>query len=574
MAQKLLIIDDSLMLLRFAANVLSQQWPDLEITTAKRGSEGVARAQSVRPDLILLDFVLPDLLGDEVCMKLHQQPETSDTPIVVMSSGSAEVQDIEQRHPNVVKTINKPFTPELLVATIRSLFEDQQASRVTPLIRIRERLQLPEIMAGTNGKGGLAPRQVLLRGDTGAFSLRSVLHAIRDGSLTGCLRVQPPKGRPTETYAREGKILLTTSRDSLQYRDRATEVCRGQPPVVLETVLQGQADSGCPFPLLLALRDALPQANAIKWTDQLGRETFSRHWVGDRLSFEFEKLPVFPDWLSRYDGPATDVEQWISMTLRCIGPADLPAPSPETLEGVPAYTRDGYELVQRLALTDLESAFALRVNGATPLREIAVQLQLPTQTVFVLLFRFLALEAIELWPGSIVAATEAAAVAPETEEEVSPLARRRQREPEFVLEQDVEEQGEPESGAEPAEDVGSQALKRSRREPAPSAHHHNGNAGFEVAASRGIGPIASPLETPPAPRSDFVAIAATHTDEPQVDKPESGRSRRNVLPEMKSEDANDRLRKTTPRIAHLGSPQFSAPVAVSGQPKRFTVRIS
>src|SRR5215470_15526258 len=114
MGQKILIIDDSLMLLRFAASVLQQHWPGLEIITAKRGAEGCARAQSHKPDLILLDYVLPDLAGDEVCVKLRQTPDVSEVPVVVMSSGGSEVKDIEKRHPNVVKTISKPFTPELL----------------------------------------------------------------------------------------------------------------------------------------------------------------------------------------------------------------------------------------------------------------------------------------------------------------------------------------------------------------------------------------------------------------------------------------------------------------------------
>ena len=210
------------MLLRFAASVLQQHWPVPKIITAKRGAEGCAARSRTKPDLILLDYILPDLSGDDVCVKLRQTPDISEVPVVVMSSGGTEVKDIEKRHPNVVKTISKPFTPELLVATLRTLFEDQAATRVTPLVRIRERLDLPQVPANNGKNGGnTGTRQVVFRGDTSAFTLRSVLLAIRNGDLTGCLRVFPPKGRPTETYTHEGRILMTTTRETLICRDRA-----------------------------------------------------------------------------------------------------------------------------------------------------------------------------------------------------------------------------------------------------------------------------------------------------------------------------------------------------------------
>ncbi len=404
MGQKILIIDDSLMLLRFAANVLQQHWPGLEIITAKRGAEGCARAQSHKPDLILLDYILPDLSGDDVCVKLRQTPDISEVPVVVMSSGGTEVKDIEKRHPNVVKTISKPFTPELLVATLRTLFEDQAATRVTPLVRIRERLDLPQV-AANNGKNGgnTGTRQVVFRGDTSAFTLRSVLLAIRNGDLTGCLRVFPPKGRPTETYTHEGRILMTTTRETLIYRDRAEALCRRINPAMLETALQGQTDSGCPFPLLLALRDHINAGESADWVHRLGLETFAQLWIGRRLSFEFERLPALPEWVARYTGALVDVEEWIASTLRCIEVDDVPVPAQEDLAGIPAYTRDGYERIQRLNLTDLENAFASLVNGQRNLQTIAGRLRLSPESAYLLLFRFTMQEAMEYWPPSVIA---------------------------------------------------------------------------------------------------------------------------------------------------------------------------
>lgn len=607
-AHKLLIVDDSLMLLRFAANVLSQNFPDMEIITAKRGAEGIARAQSAVPDLILLDFVLPDLLGDEVCLRIHQNRETTQTPIVVMSSGTGETKDIEKRHPNVVKTINKPFTPELLVATIKGLFEDQAAMHVTPLVRIRERFQLPEVVLADNGKKGLAPRHVVLRGDTGAFSLRSVLHAIRDQKLSGCLRITPAKGQPTNTFAKDGMIILTASRDSMQHRERAGDLLRSLPPVVVETVLQGQTDSGCPFPLLLALRDAIPQADAIAWTDRLGMEIFAQHWLGEKLTFEFEKLPVFPDWLVRYDAEPFEVAEWISGTLRCLGPTNVTVPADEKFDGYPAYTRGGYELVQHLNLTDLESAFAACVNGTLTLREIGERLNLPDRTVYVLLFRFRALEAMEYWPASVLAAGPRVAAptlgramdeeflveADPEPAEVHPVNdAHTEEEPQAALAQAAEALNAalsappapeaepepvlvPEAVAPAVETAPAQAelpMETLAIESAPTNDHPQVEAALVQPVIEHPHSVAA--EEPPSPKADFVPIAGTNP-RPMVTEVEKHPYRREMFPEMSPSEAGAAQRRSTPRIAQIlvANSSASEPAAVAGQPKRFTVRIS
>lgn len=584
-ARKLLIIDDSLMLLRFAANVLGQNFPEVEIITAKRGAEGIARAQSTQPDLILLDFVLPDLLGDEVCLRIHQNRETTQTPIVVMSSGTGETKDIEKRHPNVVKTISKPFTPELLVATIKGLFEDQASMHVTPLVRIRERFHLPEVVLADNGKGGLAPRHVVLRGDTGAFSLRSVLNAIRDQKLSGCLRVTPAKGQPTNTYTRDGMILLTASRDSMQHRERAADLLRSLPPVVVETVLQGQTDSGCPFPLLLALRDAIPQADAIAWTDRLGMEIFSQHWLGEKLTFEFEKLPVFPDWLVRYDADPFEVPEWISGTLRCLGPTNVPIPAGESFDGYPAYTRGGYEMVQHLNLTDLESAFAASVNGTLTLREIGERLNLPDRTVYVLLFRFRALEAMDYWPASVLASgprVAAPTLSAKLDEEFLIEA---QPEPEELhpvedahaeeIEEPLDEHGSlPEAAPRVVETV---TGTRAATEPVPASHAPGTNGTGHPSGGQVEAALEMPVveATEPAPGADLVPIPATTAAQPVVTG-ERHPFRRELFPEMPAKEADAQSRRATPRIAQIlvANSSASEPTAMVGQPKRFTVRIT
>jgi len=68
--KKIVIVDDTEMLLLFVEDALATADPNLQITTAFTGSEGVRRAEVVIPDLVLLDYSLPDLRGDQVCERL------------------------------------------------------------------------------------------------------------------------------------------------------------------------------------------------------------------------------------------------------------------------------------------------------------------------------------------------------------------------------------------------------------------------------------------------------------------------------------------------------------------------
>src|SRR5258706_12193896 len=118
MTRKILAIDDSLTLREFIYRCLSRHSANYQILLAKDGREGLAMAACEHPDLILLDFVLPDMKGDEVCRRLQADEVTQRMPIVLMSSSAAEITRTQAEYERVVKAIAKPFTPELLCATV------------------------------------------------------------------------------------------------------------------------------------------------------------------------------------------------------------------------------------------------------------------------------------------------------------------------------------------------------------------------------------------------------------------------------------------------------------------------
>jgi DNA-binding response OmpR family regulator len=117
--KKIVIIDDTEMLLIFAEDALATADPSLQIVTAFTGNEGVRRAEVTSPDLVLLDYSLPDLCGDQVCERLLQNEATARIPIVMMSGHVSEMAAAARKYPNIVATIAKPFMSDALVVLVR-----------------------------------------------------------------------------------------------------------------------------------------------------------------------------------------------------------------------------------------------------------------------------------------------------------------------------------------------------------------------------------------------------------------------------------------------------------------------
>lgn len=116
--KKIVIVDDTEMLLLFVEDALATADPNLQITTAFTGSEGVRRAEVVIPDLVLLDYSLPDLRGDQVCERLLANETTARIPVVMMSGHVAEMAAAARKYPNIVATIAKPFMSDALVCLV------------------------------------------------------------------------------------------------------------------------------------------------------------------------------------------------------------------------------------------------------------------------------------------------------------------------------------------------------------------------------------------------------------------------------------------------------------------------
>ena len=159
--KKILVIDDTELLLIFVEDILLTAEPELQISTAHTGTEGCRRAELSAPDLILLDYSLPDINGDEVCRRLFENEKTALIPIVMMSGHVPEMTATAQRFANVVATISKPFlSHELVTLVAKTLRAGPRAVlEVTPAAATSSD-PLPDSPKTTHGNGA-APAQVI-----------------------------------------------------------------------------------------------------------------------------------------------------------------------------------------------------------------------------------------------------------------------------------------------------------------------------------------------------------------------------------------------------------------------------
>jgi len=91
------------------------------VQTVADGDEALSIAQSSKPDLILLDWMLPSVPGVEICRKLREQPETANIPIIMISAKTEEFDRITGLDKGADDYIIKPFSPAELVARIKAI---------------------------------------------------------------------------------------------------------------------------------------------------------------------------------------------------------------------------------------------------------------------------------------------------------------------------------------------------------------------------------------------------------------------------------------------------------------------
>jgi DNA-binding response OmpR family regulator len=123
---KILAIDDESDLTELIAYHLGRD--GYEVETAANGWEAIDRVTKNRPDLILLDLMLPDLDGFGFCEILRRNPATATIPIIIISAWASQDSRLLGLELGALDYITKPFSPHVLVERVNR-FITQRADR-------------------------------------------------------------------------------------------------------------------------------------------------------------------------------------------------------------------------------------------------------------------------------------------------------------------------------------------------------------------------------------------------------------------------------------------------------------
>ena len=97
------------------------------VTSAARGDEGLEAARKLRPDLVLLDLMLPGLDGLSVCRRIRESPALAETRIIMLTARSEEQDIVRGLEIGADDYVTKPFSREVLLARIRAVLRRQDA---------------------------------------------------------------------------------------------------------------------------------------------------------------------------------------------------------------------------------------------------------------------------------------------------------------------------------------------------------------------------------------------------------------------------------------------------------------
>jgi two-component system alkaline phosphatase synthesis response regulator PhoP len=120
-AKSILVIDDEPSIGRVVQFKLQQE--GFKVRVATDGLEGLAYMKEEKPDLILLDLMMPGMDGFEVCRRLRAAPETVATPVIILTARGQEMDRIRGIELGVLDFFTKPFSPQKLLERVKEVFK-------------------------------------------------------------------------------------------------------------------------------------------------------------------------------------------------------------------------------------------------------------------------------------------------------------------------------------------------------------------------------------------------------------------------------------------------------------------
>lgn len=124
--EHILVVDDEEDLLELVNFNLSKE--GYRVTCLSSGEDAVRRAKQEAPDLVVLDLLLPGLDGLEICRLLKSDPQTRNTPVVMLTAKGEEADVVTGLELGADDYITKPFSPRVLIARLKAVLRRRKVA--------------------------------------------------------------------------------------------------------------------------------------------------------------------------------------------------------------------------------------------------------------------------------------------------------------------------------------------------------------------------------------------------------------------------------------------------------------
>jgi two-component system alkaline phosphatase synthesis response regulator PhoP len=133
---KILVVDDEADILEFISYNLKKE--GYEVYTALNGKEALPIAKKIKPDLILLDVMMPVMDGIETCKQIKADSDFNKTYVVFLTARAEEYSEIEGFNAGADDYIAKPIKPKVLISRLNAILRRKVKEIVSPSIKVKD----------------------------------------------------------------------------------------------------------------------------------------------------------------------------------------------------------------------------------------------------------------------------------------------------------------------------------------------------------------------------------------------------------------------------------------------------
>jgi CheY-like chemotaxis protein len=183
----ILVVDDSPTIRTVVSSILEQCGYEPKVASDGREAYDALASGAVKADLVLLDFLMPEMNGLQFCRALRENKELAETPVVLMSAKADRIRDAFLEQTGALDAITKPFDRQALAAVISNALRRVSVHRTSSA-------RLSDLETADTGENPTVvaepvpePTAPLLAGDLGVVPIGAILQLLQSENQTGVL---------------------------------------------------------------------------------------------------------------------------------------------------------------------------------------------------------------------------------------------------------------------------------------------------------------------------------------------------------------------------------------------------